>query len=179
MADVRPFRGWRFDPARVDLGAAVCPPYDVISPEEQRAYHARDAHNVIRVELGLGSTDPDAADNRYRAAAQALAAWRDEGALIQDRRPAVYLYEQAFRQRDGQTRGAAGCWPPGACTTRRRPVCCPTRTRAKGRSPTVWRCSGRRRPTSAPCGCSTTTATAPWAAPSPAPGWAPRWRRPR
>lgn len=113
MADVRPFRGWRFDPARVDLGAAVCPPYDVISPEEQRAYHARDAHNVIRVELGLGSTDPEAADNRYAAAAQALAAWRDEGALIQEQRPAVYLYEQAFRQRDGQTRRRRGLLAAG------------------------------------------------------------------
>ena len=65
MADVRPFRGIRFDPARVDIGAVVCPPYDVISPAEQRAYHLRDAHNIIRVELGEGPTDPDVPGNRY------------------------------------------------------------------------------------------------------------------
>ena len=165
MADVRPFRGWRFDPSRVDVGAASVRRTTSSLPQEQRAYHERDPHNVVRVELGLGSTDPEAPGQPLRGgAAQALADWRDEGTLIQDPRPAVYLYEQPFRQRDGQNRpGAAGCWPPGACRTRRRPACCPTRTRAKGPSPTVWPCSRRRRPTSAPCGSSTRTATAPWA----------------
>ena len=79
MADVRPFRGWRFDPSRVDVGAVLCPPYDVISPQEQRAYHERDPHNVVRVELGLGPTDPEAPGNRYLGAAQALADWRAAG----------------------------------------------------------------------------------------------------
>jgi uncharacterized protein (DUF1015 family) len=107
MADVRPFRGWRFDPAKVDLGAALCPPYDVISPTEQRAYHDRDRHNVVRVELGLGSTDPNAPDNRYTAAARTLADWRAERALIQEPRPALYLYEQEFRL-GGQARRRRG-----------------------------------------------------------------------
>ncbi|HEX2515458.1 MAG TPA: DUF1015 domain-containing protein, partial [Chloroflexota bacterium] len=97
MADVRPFRGWRFDPSRVDVGAVLCPPYDVISPQEQRAYHERDPHNVVRVELGLGPTDPEAPGNRYLGAARALADWRAAGALIQEPRPALYLYEQQFQ----------------------------------------------------------------------------------
>ncbi len=97
MADVRPFPGLRFDPAQVDLGAAVCPPFDVISPAEQRAYHARDPHNIVRVELGMGPADPDAPGNRYAAAAAALAAWRREGTLRPDATPAFYLYEHAFQ----------------------------------------------------------------------------------
>lgn len=96
MADVRPFRGLRFDPRRVDVSATVCPPYDVITPEEQQAYHARDSHNIIRVELGLGPADPDAPGNRYAAAAEVLRSWQREGILIQEQSPVLYLLEQRF-----------------------------------------------------------------------------------
>ena len=96
MADVRPFRGLRFDPRRVDVSAVLCPPFDVMSPNEQRDYHARDPHNVVRIELGPGPSDPTAPGNRYEAAAQALNAWRAEGVLIDDARAAVYLHEHTF-----------------------------------------------------------------------------------
>jgi uncharacterized protein (DUF1015 family) len=96
MADIRPFCGLRFDPRRVDPGAVICPPFDVISPAAQRAYHERDPHNVIRLELGLGSPDPAAPDNWYKGAAETLRAWQQEGVLIRDDRPAIYLYAHEF-----------------------------------------------------------------------------------
>src|SRR5688500_17368604 len=96
MADVRPFRGLRFDPRRVDAGAVLCPPFDVMSPAEQEAYHARDPHNVVRVALVLGAADPNAAGNRYEGAAAALQAWQEEGALQRETAPALYLHEQRF-----------------------------------------------------------------------------------
>jgi uncharacterized protein (DUF1015 family) len=104
MADVRPFRGLRFDPGRVAVDRCVCPPYDVIPPDEQRAYHEADPHNVIRIELGLGPADPQAPGNRYAAAAEALAAWQREGVLVREDRPAIYLHEHTFTL--GGTRGA-------------------------------------------------------------------------
>ena len=36
MADIRPFAGLRFDPARVSLGAALCGPFDMIFPDDRR-----------------------------------------------------------------------------------------------------------------------------------------------
>jgi uncharacterized protein (DUF1015 family) len=96
MADVRPFRGLRFDPKRVAVDQCVCPPYDVIPPDEQRAYHERDPHNVIRVELGLGPADPNAPGNRYAAAAEALETWQREGVLVREAQPAIYLHEHRF-----------------------------------------------------------------------------------
>jgi uncharacterized protein (DUF1015 family) len=96
MADVRPFRGIRFDPARVNVSTVLCPPFDVISPAEQQAYHEQDAHNVVRLELGLGNPDPAAPDNWYRRAAETLRAWLDAGVLVQDDEPGVYLYEHRF-----------------------------------------------------------------------------------
>ncbi len=97
MAEIRPFRGLRFDPARVNLGAVVCPPFDVISPEEQQALHDRDAHNMVRLELGFGATDPSMPDNRYARAAATLERWQREGVLVRDQAPAIYLYEHHFQ----------------------------------------------------------------------------------
>jgi uncharacterized protein (DUF1015 family) len=102
MADVRPFCGLRFDPRRVEVGRVFCPPFDVISPDEQRALHERDPHNVVRIELGLGSTDPGAAGNRYASASEALAAWQQEGVLTRDAEPAFYLYENHFHSGERQ-----------------------------------------------------------------------------
>ena len=97
MPDVRSFRALRYRPEAVrDLAAVVAPPYDVISPEQQRALLARDARNVVRLDLpevGPGE-EPD---ERYRRAARTLAAWRSDGTLHKDPRPAIYVYEQTYR----------------------------------------------------------------------------------
>ena len=96
MTDVRAFRGLRYSVDHVEVGLVTCPPYDVITPEAQAAYHARDPRNVVRVELGTGSTDPRDTPNRYTDAAAALAKWEAEGVLVREESPAVYLHEHEF-----------------------------------------------------------------------------------
>lgn len=90
VADVRPFRGLRYSPA-LDLAKALCPPFDTISPQEQKALHDLSPHNAVRIELALGE-----GDDRYRAAAAALRQWRAEGALQQEPTPCFYVYDQRF-----------------------------------------------------------------------------------
>lgn len=90
VADVRPFRALRYS-RQINLSNVICPPFDVISPEEQRRLHDRDPHNAVRIELALSN-----GGDRYQAAADALASWRDEGAVGVDPSPAYYLYEQRF-----------------------------------------------------------------------------------
>ena len=52
MADVLPFRGWRYDLAQVgDQSDVVCPPYDVIDARMQDDLYKRHACNVVRLEL--------------------------------------------------------------------------------------------------------------------------------
>ena len=89
MAEVRPFSGLRYD-ERVagPLSELICPPYDIISPDE-RARLARNVRNFVRVEL----PEPTAAG--YREAAGLLAGWRADGALRADA-PSVYLHEHDF-----------------------------------------------------------------------------------
>ena len=93
MADVRPFRGLRFDPARVgDVGQVLCPPYDIINAEQEREYRDRHPNNAVRLELTTAST----AEDRYTQAADTLRSWRAEGILARDERPAFYLHEASF-----------------------------------------------------------------------------------
>jgi len=95
MADVRPFRALRYAP-NVDLAAAICPPFDVISPKEQRALHQRSPHNAVRLELA------EDGEERYRRAADTLRRWLDAGVLRRDSSPAFYVYRQQF-QHGGRT----------------------------------------------------------------------------
>jgi uncharacterized protein (DUF1015 family) len=99
MAEVRPLPGIRYA-AEAELAELVTPPYDVISPEAQARYYARNPHNLIRLELGREEPGDDELNNRYTRAAATFAEWRKEGALRQDS-PSLYLYEQRFSV-DGQ-----------------------------------------------------------------------------
>ena len=97
MPLIRPFRALRYDPEVVaDLDAVVAPPYDVLSIHDQQRLNARSSKNVVR--LDAPAVEPgDAEDERYRRAARTLAAWRSDGTLHKDPRPALYVSEQTYR----------------------------------------------------------------------------------
>ncbi len=100
MADVRPFRGLRYPHDGLDLAAVLTPPYDVISPDQQSEYYARNPHNIIRLELGRDEPGDDTLTNRYTRAAATFADWRLSGDLVQDVAPSFYVYQQQFRVED-------------------------------------------------------------------------------
>ncbi|MBI1885619.1 MAG: DUF1015 domain-containing protein [Chloroflexi bacterium] len=89
MADVRPLAALRFAPS-IDPAQAICPPYDVISPDQQHGLHERSPYNAVHLEL------PPDGDDRYEGAASTLRRWIEEGVLRREE-PAFYLYEQQFR----------------------------------------------------------------------------------
>lgn len=96
MTDIRAFRGLRYDQALVEPRDVICPPYDIIGRDAQAAYHARNPFNIIRVELGLGSTDTGLLPNRYDDAATCLAEWTSQGVLRREASPTIYLHAQTF-----------------------------------------------------------------------------------
>lgn len=103
MAEMHPFRGWRYDLGRVGaIANVIAPPYDVIDEGLSRKLHEQHPHNVIRLILDpiLPSDTED--NNRYTRSAQRLRAWMKEGVLTQERVPAVYVYFQSFDW-EGQT----------------------------------------------------------------------------
>ena len=102
MAVIAPFRGLRYNPELVkDLSLVVAPPYDVISPVSQRAFHARHDQNVIRLILGEVCEGDDSEQNRYRRAGDDFRRWQAEKILVRDPAPSMYLYQQMFQAPGG------------------------------------------------------------------------------
>src|SRR5437667_7181658 len=101
MSDlVAPFQGERY--AAVErLSFLIAPPYDVIDPAERARYAALDADNIVHVMLPEAPPGgPD--DDRYRVAAERLAAWRRNGVLRRDSRPVLYVLAQDFTLPTGE-----------------------------------------------------------------------------
>ncbi len=97
MAEIRAFRGYRYDLGRVGtLGDVVAPPYDVIDAALQQALYARSPYNVIRLILNKEEPGDTESNNRYTRAARYLRDWQQEGILLQDSARAVYVYQQDF-----------------------------------------------------------------------------------
>jgi uncharacterized protein (DUF1015 family) len=109
MAEFRPFRGIRFheDPAR-DISRLICPPYDVISPEQQQFFYDLDPHNAIRLDFARALPGDDGNNNRYLRAATDFREWMSRGILVQDPDPGYYLLEERFEDEQGRSRVRCG-----------------------------------------------------------------------
>ncbi|MGH9649582.1 MAG: DUF1015 family protein, partial [Terriglobales bacterium] len=106
---IAPFRAWRYDPARVRVADVLTQPYDKITPQMQERYLAASPWNLVRIELGRGQPGDNDSENVYTRAAGCFRDWRQQGVLLQDTEPSLYVYSQRFpapgggpeRQRSG------------------------------------------------------------------------------
>ena len=93
MAELRPFKGIRYNQKiSGDLALNVCPPFDSISPGLQKELYKISNFNTVRLELGLRGLDEDP----YFSAAETQKKWIDQGVLIQDDSPSIYVTEEEF-----------------------------------------------------------------------------------
>jgi uncharacterized protein (DUF1015 family) len=90
MADVAAFRALRYGEQPEALGQLLCPPYDVISPEDRDRLYGQSPHNFVRIEFPKPDGDP------YASAAADLAAWRLRGVMKQDAAAAIYVHDHEF-----------------------------------------------------------------------------------
>ena len=106
MPDFLPFAGIHYDLTRFagDVGAVVAPPYDVIDEDQRAALEAADPHNSVRLILPREGAGGD----RYRSAADTIAAWRADGILVSDPAPRFYGYRMDFEDEDGRPRHTQG-----------------------------------------------------------------------
>lgn len=97
MSLVRPFRArmYRFEPG-ADLSDVTAPPYDVVSPDQRARLLEANPHNVVALELPDGPLDPSVPGNRYETGAETWRRWHDEGVLVEDSSPAIYVVEQSW-----------------------------------------------------------------------------------
>jgi len=100
MADVRPFRGLRYNQTIVgELSGIICPPFDTISAELQTSLEHRSPYNVVRLELGETLPTDTPEDNRYTRTSDLLRTWLGERVLVREGRPTFYLVQHSFQFR--------------------------------------------------------------------------------
>ena len=90
MATVKEFGALRFTEKAGKKSEVCCPPYDIISPEQKKAYLNTNENNIIRLEL------PEQNEAGYNLAGQTLKNWVDSGILKQDTEDCLYIYEEKF-----------------------------------------------------------------------------------
>ena len=95
MADIRAFRGFRYDLGRVGtLADVVAPPYDVIDAALQQQLYDRSEYNAIRLELTRSEPGDD--DDKYSRAGNTLREWVAANVIRQDTARSLYVYEQEY-----------------------------------------------------------------------------------
>lgn len=89
MALIKGFQGMRYTPKAGAIADLVCPPYDIISPEQRDELLARSPYNLVQLELPQG-------EDRYRQANELYRKWMADGILKQDDTDSIYIYEMSF-----------------------------------------------------------------------------------
>jgi uncharacterized protein (DUF1015 family) len=97
MAEIRAFRGFRYELGRVGaLSDVIAPPYDVIDAGLQQALYDKSPYNVVRLILNKETPGDSEHNNRYTRAAGHLRDWQNDGVLKQDTARGLYVYHQDF-----------------------------------------------------------------------------------
>jgi uncharacterized protein (DUF1015 family) len=105
MPEVGPFRGIHYA-ATDQLKDLVCPPYDVISPDDQARLYKRHPHNAVRIELPFSMT-PVSDPGRYEKAGRRFEDWLERRVLVERATPSLYVYRQDFMS-EGRPQRVAG-----------------------------------------------------------------------
>jgi uncharacterized protein (DUF1015 family) len=105
MAEVEPLRTLRYDLRTVEsLDAVIAPPYDVIDPQRRAALVRRSPFNAVEIDL----PEPQGDEDPYLHAASVIEAWQQQGILVREREPALWVLEQEFTGPDGSRRTRRG-----------------------------------------------------------------------
>ena len=92
-----PFQGIRYNQKRVeDLARVICPPYDIITPEQQKYYYNKSQYNAIRVEYAALQAEDAKKDRRYERAANTLQQWIEDRVLFLEEQNALYVHDHYF-----------------------------------------------------------------------------------
>lgn len=95
MADITSFKGYMYSADKIDdLGLVMSPPYDALLPEQQDKLYNQHEYNAIRLSKGKRFDTDTEDDNVFTRSRRYLEQWLTDNIIVQDEKPAIYLYEQ-------------------------------------------------------------------------------------
>ena len=112
MADVRPFRGTRYNLSKVGRqDDVVSQPYDKITDEMRDGYYAKSEYNIVRIIKNRPEPFDSDTENVYTRAKTYRDRWFHDKILTQDEKPAFYVYHQEFEApgKEKKTRRGFAC----------------------------------------------------------------------
>jgi uncharacterized protein (DUF1015 family) len=93
--EVSPFKGIRYNQRIVgNLAQVICPPYDIITPEQQKRYYKENSYNAIRLEFPAEILE--LTDDSYQRAAITFQQWLKHEVLQLDSVSSFYLHDHGF-----------------------------------------------------------------------------------
>ncbi len=100
MSNIKPFRAVYYSKEKVeDFQKVMCPPYDVISEEEQTQFHNLSPYNFTHIDLAKDKKNDDKENNKYTRAKKIFEDWLKKKIMIQDEKPGIYFYKQEYKIR--------------------------------------------------------------------------------
>ncbi len=100
MTYIKPFKALCYNKDKInDFSKVVCPPYDVISPEDQNYYHSLHPYNFIHIDLAQDKETDTKTENKYTRAQKIYQEWIQNGILVEDAKPTIYYYKQEYKIR--------------------------------------------------------------------------------
>jgi uncharacterized protein (DUF1015 family) len=96
MAEIFPFRAYRYNSALVEPAKVLTQPYDKITPAMAEKYASASPYNLIPIEKGKSRPDDTPADNVYTRAAKTLDEWIRAKVIVPDATPSLYAYFQEY-----------------------------------------------------------------------------------
>tara|TARA_B100001750_G_scaffold199890_1_gene173790 strand:+ start:86 stop:1387 length:1302 start_codon:yes stop_codon:yes gene_type:complete len=110
VVDFRPFRALRFNTTQTEeLGNLICPPYDVISKEDQSYFYSLSRHNAVRLELPVIEKNP--LEEEYTSVKTKLNQWLSNNVIARDANNSFYITRHQFSH-NGKSHnryGITGC----------------------------------------------------------------------
>ena len=96
MAEIFPFRAFRYNAEIVDPANVLTQPYDKITPAMAEKYAAASPYNLIPIEKGKSLPSDTFTDNVYTRAAKTLEEWIRARVIVRDAAASLYAYFQEY-----------------------------------------------------------------------------------
>ena len=95
MAVIRPLKAWRYNnELSKQIESLTSPLFDVVSEQQRQSLYDNEYNSIH-----LSVPHPDA---KYGSVTDTLRKWKDEGIIVQDEIPGIYVYYQHFRLQGSQ-----------------------------------------------------------------------------